>query len=464
MAENDFANPVIDGGGFGDMDWQTAAAEQERRRRDEEMTARMNENRADLAQYDEMLGAQRAQAAQRRANGLRQTAIAMRYAMQNGGKVPEQLIPAFNQKMGYDGKTRRFLGGMYDGKGNLHFFMQNGDGQGNFQDAPVTLDRKGQFDLMREFPGIFSDEDVNAMAQSLMTKDGLTRDQIWGGNATPGSRTATGGTVVNPSWLTGPQRRSSISAFGADGRGGFTNYESSEQTGYQLQQRDSGTRAPQPELSERERIAQMREAGLNEREKMKERGRHDRAVMSEEGRLARGEGSGRGGLTFEQRMQLEEQKNKRLETQEQGRSARAKQGEDLSKARLVATVSRNWYDLKNSLGLSDEQAEGLQDWMAKSFTQAFDPSQGGRSENPSSEAKSVDGSAAKKGSPDAPGASAAAKDGKSAPPPKKPTVSQDGKTINTPDGQTIQMNGVWKYGKQEWRWDGPGPKDWTRLK
>jgi hypothetical protein len=267
MAENDFANPVIDGGGYGD-DWQAAAAEQERRRRDEEMTARMNENRADLAQYDEMLGAQRAQAAQRRANGLRQTAIAMRYAMQNGGKVPEQLIPAFNQKMGYDGKTRRFLGGMYGKDGSITFFMQNGDGQGNFQDAPVTLDRRGQFDLMRESPGIFSDEDVNAMAQSLMTKDGLTRDQIWGAGATPGSKTATGGTVVNPSWLFGPRRRSSISAFGADGRGGFTNYESNEQTGYQLQQRDSGTRAPQPELSERERIALTREQGQMERSRM----------------------------------------------------------------------------------------------------------------------------------------------------------------------------------------------------
>ena len=44
-----------------------------RRMRDEEMAARMNENRADLAQYDEMLGAQAAQAAQRRANGLRQS-------------------------------------------------------------------------------------------------------------------------------------------------------------------------------------------------------------------------------------------------------------------------------------------------------------------------------------------------------------------------------------------------------
>ena len=283
MAENDFADPVIDGGGFGD-DWQAAAAEQERRRRDEEMTARMNENRADLAQYDEMLGAQRAQAAQRRANGLRQTAIAMRYAMQNGGKVPEQLIPAFNQKMGYDGKTRRFLGGMYDGKGNLHFFMQNGDGQGNFQDAPVTLDRKGQFDLMREFPGIFSDEDVNAMAQSLMTKDGLTRDQIWGAGATPGSKTATGGTVVNPSWLGGPQRRSSISVFGANGRGGFTNYESSEQTGYQLQQRDSGTRAPAPELSERERIARMKEQGALDRAQMREEGIAERMANRDQTR------------------------------------------------------------------------------------------------------------------------------------------------------------------------------------
>lgn len=385
-------------------DWNGALAHQ--RRMDEQRQAQ--ERNAAMAQriatqrdvFDNYVGSglrQISQKAQAQDLWDDHVASAMALSARNGGRLPQYMIPGLNQARGLDGKTASIYGGGYtkDGKGFVLAVARRDPNTGQVvpdRDATVRLDLRGMYDLMYNKPGIFNRQQLQGVHDLLndqldkATSGQKRLDDIpaeWGrvdtvGPVGVGNRTESGGTAVPSSWLYGPQRRSSISAFGANGRGGFTQYESNEQTGYQLQQRDFGTRAPEPDLSERERIARMKEQGLNDREELKERGRLDRAVMSEEGRLARGEGGGRGGLTFEQRMQLEEQKNKRLETQEQGRSARAKQGDDMSKARLVATVSRNWYDLKNSLGLSDEQAEGLQDWMAKSFTQAFAPSRGGQ--------------------------------------------------------------------------------------
>lgn len=375
-------------------DWDGALRHQE-----EEQRVRMEQERnAALAQqisanrgvydgYAQMGNTVAARQAQFMGNANAHLASSLRLAAENGGRLPQYAWQGLGGALGLDEKDAAIVGGGFDKKGGFTLAVARKNPQtGQVEQTPMSFTPQQQYALMLSTPGIFSRQEVEGMRGQLIDNFHMHPDQVpqvpqgWGetGDVGVGNRTATGGTSVNPNWLFGPQRRSSISAFGANGRGGFTQYESNEDTGYQLQQRDSGTRAPEPELSERERIARMKEQGLNDREELKERGRLDRAVMSEEGRLARGEGSGRGGLTFEQRMQLEEQKNKRLETQEQGRSSRAKQGDDMSKARLVATVSRNWYDLKNSLGLSDEQAEGLQDWMAKSFTQAFAPSRGGQ--------------------------------------------------------------------------------------
>lgn len=375
-------------------DWDGALRhqeEQQRVRMEQERNAalaqQISANRGVYDGYAQMGNTVAARQAQFMGNANAHLASSLRLAAENGGRLPQYAWQGLGGALGLDGKDAAIVGGGFDKKGGFMLAVARKNPQtGQVEQVPMSFTPQDQYSLMLSTPGIFSRQEVEGMRNQLIDNFHMHPDQVpqvpqgWGetGNVGVGNRTATGGTSVNPNWLFGPQRRSSISAFGANGRGGFTQYESNEQTGYQLQQRDSGTRAPEPELSEKERIARMKEQGLNDREELKERGRLDRAVMSEEGRLARGEGSGRGGLTFEQRMQLEEQKNKRLETQEQGRSARAKQGDDMSKARLVATVSRNWYDLKNSLGLSDEQAEGLQDWMAKSFTQAFDPSRGGQ--------------------------------------------------------------------------------------
>ena len=202
--------------------WYDALAAQEEKNRNRQMADMANYNRAQMDQYGQMLGAQAAQAAQQRSNGFLQSAIAMRFARQNGGTIPVGMLDALNRKLGFDGKTKRLVGGAFEKDGNFKFFMQNGDGQGNFVDAPIMLDRRGQFALMRSAPGVFDTNEIDAMRQELMVKDGYTLEEIYGRGPLPGSRTETGGVVVPKSWMGTPERRGGA-VFSSDGRGGFSN-------------------------------------------------------------------------------------------------------------------------------------------------------------------------------------------------------------------------------------------------
>ena len=195
-------------------------------------------------------------------------AAAMLLAARNNGQVPQYMFPGMNAARGLDGKTATIYGGGYT-KGGTGFVLaaakkdpQTGQLVPD-RDASVMLDTRGMYDIMYNRPVMFSRQQLQGV-HDMLAKQVADRSSgqeklpdipsNWGeiGNGANGGKTA-----ASWSWLN-PRERSGISAFGSNGRGGFTQYESDEGTGYQLQSRDFGTRERTWDgMSERERIARI---------------------------------------------------------------------------------------------------------------------------------------------------------------------------------------------------------------
>lgn len=240
-------------------DWDGALRhqeEQQRVRMEQERNAalaqQISANRGVYDGYAQMGNTVAARQAQFVGNANAHLASSLRLAAENGGRLPQYAWQGLGGALGLDGKDTAIVGGGFDKKGGFMLAVARKNPQtGQVEQTLMSFTPQQQYSLMLSTPGIFSRQEVEGMRGQLIDNFHMHPDQVpqvpqgWGetGNVGVGNRTATGGTSVNPNWLYGPQRRSSISAFGADGRGGFTQYESNEQTGYQLQQRDSGTRA-----------------------------------------------------------------------------------------------------------------------------------------------------------------------------------------------------------------------------
>lgn len=174
----------------------------------------------------------------------------------NGGDLPDDLLPAMGDALGYDGKTRQLGRVHVNEQGDVTLFTSRTDPQSGsvVEDKPTVIPFKNVYGTALENPGILTRDEMMLLRNGSKNYQKLTEDMAnrelppvpddYGKFRTPvGERTPEGGISVPGWWLYGPQRRANISAFGANGRGGFTNYDSNEDTGYQLQVRDSGTRA-----------------------------------------------------------------------------------------------------------------------------------------------------------------------------------------------------------------------------
>ena len=142
----------------------------------------------------------------------------MRLAAENGGQVPEECVALYNRKFGFDGKTSGIIGGGYDQDGN--FSIVRGGGLDPFN-RPVlsrqTLSPMQQWGVMNRNTPTFDDQTRQAF-RGMLERKGFSSKEIEA--AVP-----QGGTPVPGWWLAGGDRKSSIQAFGADGRGGFTRYD-----------------------------------------------------------------------------------------------------------------------------------------------------------------------------------------------------------------------------------------------
>lgn len=344
-------------------DWESALRhqeEQQRVRMEQERNAalaqQISANRGVYDGYAQMGNTIAARQAQFMGNANAHLASSLRLAAENGGRLPQYAWHGLGGALGLDGKDAAIVGGGFDKKGGFMLAVARKNPQtGQVEQVPMSFTPQQQYSLMLSTPGIFSRQEVEGMRGQLIDNFHMHPDQVpqvpqgWGetGDVGVGNRTASGGTSVNPNWLFGPQRRSSISAFGANGRGGFTQYESNEQTGYQLQQRDSGTRAPEPELSEKERIARMKEQGLNDRATSRDNTRRDIAdaanVLKQYGIDVSAQLKERGLDIQQQNADERSAHNQAVEAQqaenEKGRNDRAKRANEL-KTKMAEMKSR----------------------------------------------------------------------------------------------------------------------------
>ena len=242
--------------------WDDALREQndERNRVREEMRAAsmaniMRENAAVFDNYMKMHAQTVAEQRQRNRRGAANLLSAFKIGAYSGGKVPTDMLTGLNDALGYDGRTRGIYAVSVMGNGDVKFGVaqkdpKTGELSSSIQDIPFSQ----IYNMALENPGILSRDELMRLRNNSITTQKLTEDMAnrdmppvpddYGVVRTPvGGMTPTSGISVNPAWLYGPQRRANISAFGANGHGGFTNYDSNEDTGHQLQVRDSGTRA-----------------------------------------------------------------------------------------------------------------------------------------------------------------------------------------------------------------------------
>ena len=232
-----------------DNSWEYALQKQNEDRQREQEAEYLAQQRQEVAnnariyQGFRSMGDEYRNAVMQRRNAAAGTLVsAMKYAGANGGQLPEYTLDTLNRAMGNDGETKAVFGAGFDKKGNfLMRVAQKNPQTGQLSDGVYKLSPMEQYQLAMSVPGVYSREEMGALASDLTSKYGYRPDEVpqipqgWGGE--------TGGTAGGVTIPTLTRRRSSISAFGANGRGGFTDYYSGEDTGYPLAQRDSGTRS-----------------------------------------------------------------------------------------------------------------------------------------------------------------------------------------------------------------------------
>ena len=300
-------------------------------------------------------------------------------ARNNNGFVPTDVLEAASQNMGFP-----VAGGNFDKQGNFFLYTMQQDQNGQARMAPVaiaspemqfkTLSRaKMGLDYQREIWGNMS----RRFTPSQLEKAGLANPDA---PKTVGSVTDKGGVF---SQALSPKRRSSISAFGADGKGGFTQYESNEDTGYRLQSKDLGTRR---EPTEAERVAQIKADGDVAKMRALEQGRNDRAQLSADTKLAAAEtragSGGRQGYTLEERLKIiEAEGDRQLKVAE----ARKNNNQEVQAIKTFASLLKDPTLRRKLNGLGDEEANKFLDTLSSLLPRAEEESK------PSSEGATAQG-------------------------------------------------------------------------
>lgn len=239
-------------------EWQDALASQEAKRREAEEARTRKYGEFVMSEFDNIVTRDRERKAEARRMKDATLSAMMLHARNGDGFVPPSLLEAASQNMGFP-----VAGGNFDENGNflLYTAAKGQDGRAQFMPAAIASPEMQLGTLSRAQMGIGMQRDVYRRLSERYTPSQLEKRGIRNPDApvSSGGVTFSGGTArrLGASVL-GPERRG-ISAFGANGWGGFTRYESSEDTGHRLESKDFGTRAPsvRDDETERERIARM---------------------------------------------------------------------------------------------------------------------------------------------------------------------------------------------------------------
>ena len=233
-------------GPFGGRTWGSVAQQQMQDRQGAMLDQAYQDQKASWDEYSGMDDRDRQAAAQKQVAMQNDIDCLMSLAMRNNGVVSQNLIDRFNRKFGFDpSKGTGMFSAKFDGRG--FFGVQMGTGQMDPLGKPILQDHfanpMDQWVMMNRNKAAFTD-DIRGMLRGFLSKhySDVELDRAAGIVTPVGERTPSGGTSVPGWWLNGPRRRSSISGFGSDGRGGYTQYNSDESTGYRLQATDGGTR------------------------------------------------------------------------------------------------------------------------------------------------------------------------------------------------------------------------------
>lgn len=238
--------------------WQDALAAQEERklRAEEEETRKYGEGV--MSEFDNIVARDRRKKAEARRMKDATLSALMLHARNGDGFVPPSLLEAASRNMGFP-----VAGGNFDESGNflLYTSSKGQDWRTQFTPAAIASPEMQLGTLSRAQMGIGMQRDIYGRLSERYTPSQLERLGIRNPDAPAhgGGTAMRGGTArrLGASILGGERR--GISAFGADGKGGFTRYESGEDTDHRLVSEDFGTRAParDAETSERERIARL---------------------------------------------------------------------------------------------------------------------------------------------------------------------------------------------------------------
>lgn len=325
-------------------------------------------------------------------------ASAMKLAGANGGMIPKYMMPGLNNAFGLDGKTAGVYGGGFkkDGSGFFIAVAETDPNTGRLVPRAVQLDRKQMYDLMLSKPGIFTRGEMQAVrnkyAEDYMKNNPGSKplpevppDYGQVGDVGVGNRTETGGTAVPSSWLYGPRRHSAVSAFSANGRGGFTRMEQFEDANGNLvrQEERTGTSAenhpgnwkvlskgPDPDGDgkaqitryENDKTGEVIDVRDGETLRDKIRGVSDKervAAINADSRVQAAEARAQGGTNgmSEERIQLERERLAQRKSEEEGRNARAGAKNTETSARIAANMARNATDIMRGMHIDVENKE-----------------------------------------------------------------------------------------------------------
>lgn len=217
--------------------------------------------------YDDMLGSVRKNAAYRRQRtDLAAYTLLSAFklgTMSEDGTVPPEAYNALTNAFGYDGKTKSVQGGKVLPNGDVGFAVMETDPETGVQNVRMKKFPFQQvYGIAMENPGVFSRDELMNMRENVRERLGIPRAHLKFNSEIPeipedygmakanvqGAAPDGNAIPIKGSWLRGPRKPANISAFGANGRGGFTRYESSDATGHRLVIQDYGTRAEKPQV------------------------------------------------------------------------------------------------------------------------------------------------------------------------------------------------------------------------
>lgn len=237
--------------------WADALAAQDAARRNAQDAETRKYGERVMSEFDNIVTRDREKKAEARRMKDATLSALMLHARNGDGFVPPSLLAAASRNMGFP-----VAGGNFDESGNfmLYTVAKGRDGKSQFSPVAIASPEMQFGTLSRAQMGIEMRRDIYSRLSERYTPSQLDGLGLRNPDApaSDGGVTLSGGTARRlGASILGPERRG-ISAFGANGRGGFTNYENNADTGYRTVREDYGTRADdsaQFEKSEKERIA-----------------------------------------------------------------------------------------------------------------------------------------------------------------------------------------------------------------